>query len=123
MRIGQSHSTMRTTMDLDQFAKSVHETAKEKGFWDANNDHIIFYLKQLAMVHSEVSEILEAIRKEQGEAKIVEEMADVIIRLLDLYWGMRMDGALGENPPSLHVTLYQKTSTNSLRPRMHGVLA
>ncbi len=34
-------------------------------------------------------ELLEAIRKSKGSEHIVEEMADVIIRLLDVYAAMR----------------------------------
>jgi NTP pyrophosphatase (non-canonical NTP hydrolase) len=77
------------------------------------------------MVHSEVSEVLEAIRKEQGGDKIVEEFADILIRVLDLYWGMKMDGAIEteEGSPSLHDVFEKKISINLDRPRMHGVLA
>lgn len=115
------------TINLDATAKELHDNAVEKGFWEPNNidTHIIFYLKQLAMVHSEVSEVLEAIRKEQGAEKIVEEFADILIRVLDLYWGMKMDGALwSENGvPSLHEVFESKVDINRDRPRMHGVLA
>lgn len=116
------------TINLDSTAKELHDNAVEKGFWEPNNSdtHIIFYLKQLAMVHSEVSEVLEAIRKEQGAEKIVEEFADILIRVLDLYWGMRDDGALltdGNTIPSLHNIFEQKASINRDRPKMHGVLA
>jgi NTP pyrophosphatase (non-canonical NTP hydrolase) len=115
------------TINLDATAKVLHDTAVEKGFWEPNNEdtHVIFYLKQIAMIHSEASETLEAIRKEQGGQKIVEEMADIIIRVLDLYWGMRNDHAItqGYAIPSLHDTFEAKAKINQERPRMHGVLA
>jgi NTP pyrophosphatase (non-canonical NTP hydrolase) len=116
------------SINLDATAKELHDNAVEKGFWEHNKSdtNIIFYLKQLAMVHSEVSEVLEAIRKEQGAEKIVEEFADILIRVLDLYWGMTRDGALrteeGYNV-SLHDMFEQKIDINRDRPRMHGVLA
>lgn len=116
------------SINLDATAKELHDNAVEKGFWEPNKSdtHIIFYLKQLAMVHSEVSEVLEAIRKEQGAEKIVEEFADILIRVLDLYWGMTRDGALrtdeGYNV-SLHEVFEKKIDINRDRPRMHGVLA
>jgi NTP pyrophosphatase (non-canonical NTP hydrolase) len=116
------------SINLDAAAKELHDNAVEKGFWEPNNKdtHIIFYLKQLAMVHSEVSEVLEAIRKEQGAEKIVEEFVDIIIRVLDLYWGMTRDGSLRTEEGfniSLHEAFQKKIDINRDRPRMHGVLA
>lgn len=109
-------------INLEEVAYGIHSNAIDKGFWDPNtpDNHIVFYLKQLAMIHSEVSEVLEAIRKEKGEEVIVEEMADVLIRLLDLWAGMQRDGAV-RTP--LTDALIKKTSVNTSRPRMHGVLA
>jgi NTP pyrophosphatase (non-canonical NTP hydrolase) len=104
---------------IDEFAAVLHATARDKGFWDQNNG-TIFYLKQLAMVHSEVSEVLEAIRKEKGDDQVVEELADVIIRVLDLYAGLVRDGYTNI---SLEKTLNDKAKINSKRPKMHGVLA
>jgi NTP pyrophosphatase (non-canonical NTP hydrolase) len=106
-------------IDIEELSSVIHLNAKTKGFWDENNG-TIFYLKQLAMVHSEVSEILEAIRKEKGEYQVVEEMADVIIRLLDLYMGMKLDGYTNLK---IEDVLKEKMSINSDRKRMHGVLA
>ena len=116
------------TINLDATAKMLHENAVEKGFWEPNNSdtHIIFYLKQIAMIHSEATEVLEAIRKEYGAEKIVEEFADIIIRVLDLYYGMCKDGSLvgkDNNIPSLHDIFEEKIKINENRQRMHGVLA
>lgn len=109
-------------IDLEEVAYAIHANAINKGFWEPNTpeNHTVFYLKQLAMVHSEVSEILEAIRKEKGESIIVEEMADVIIRLLDLWVGMQRDGAV---KTTITDALMEKISINTERPRLHGVLA
>lgn len=98
----------------------LNQNAREKGFWDENNG-VNFYIKQMAMIHSEVTEILEALRKEKGDHAIVEEMADVIIRLLDLYGGMRLDGYF--EGILLENVLMEKIETNKSRPKMHGVLA
>lgn len=98
----------------------LNQNAREKGFWDENNG-VNFYIKQMAMIHSEVTEILEALRKEKGDHAIVEEMADVIIRLLDLYGGMRVDGYF--EAILLENVLMEKIETNKSRPKMHGVLA
>jgi NTP pyrophosphatase (non-canonical NTP hydrolase) len=113
-------------MSLDALAFDLHKTAVEKGFWDAEVD-INFVLAKLALVHSEVSEVLEAVRKDKGSEVIVEEMADIIIRLLDLYAGMVehdwLNWALADIPVSLDEALAGKASVNKERPKMHGNLA
>jgi NTP pyrophosphatase (non-canonical NTP hydrolase) len=81
-------------MNLQQYYMLMQEI---KGFWDDNNG-TIFYLKQLAMVHSEVSEVLEAIRKEKGDDQVVEELADIIIRVLDLYAGLKLEMGTRQYP-------------------------
>jgi NTP pyrophosphatase (non-canonical NTP hydrolase) len=113
-------------INLEDVAYMVHKNAVEKGFWEPlsrmeKEDHIVFYLKQIAMIHSEVSETLEAIRKEKGEHEVVEEMADIIIRLLDLWCGMKRNGAIKNT--TLTRVLMEKINKNSDRPKMHGVLA
>lgn len=107
------------TTSLQSLSRELHETAVEKGFWDGRVD-INFVLAKLALVHSEVSEVLEAVRKQQGSEKIVEEMADTIIRLLDLYYGMYEVGWVDD---SLDHILDKKAGVNRERPRLHGNLA
>jgi len=108
--------------DLDDVSFTLNANAREKGFWDADTpeNRTIFYLKQIAMIHSECSEVLEAIRKEHGDDIVVEELADIIIRTLDLYAGMATDGY---TKLSLQKAMQKKMDKNILRPRMHGVLA
>ena len=107
-----------TEYGLDALAAVLHETAKEKGFWDGNYTHDKVGNK-LALVHSEVTEVLEAIRKSHGSEKIVEEMADVIIRLLDIYAAMRNEEAVLH---SLDEILHKKMEKNKTRPALHGNL-
>lgn len=104
--------------DLTGFAYSVHQNAIDKGFWNENNG-INFYIKQCAMIHSEVSEVTEAIAKDQGD-RIVTEMADVIIRICDLWAGMNRDGIVKE---TLEGALKSKAEYNKTRPYMHGKMA
>jgi NTP pyrophosphatase (non-canonical NTP hydrolase) len=113
---------MKYLRDMDDLAFTLNANARKKGFWDADTEdnRVIFYLKQLAMVHSEVSETLEAIRKEMGDDVVVEELADIIIRVLDLWAGMSTDQYTNH---SLAKAVNEKMEKNSSRPKMHGVLA
>jgi NTP pyrophosphatase (non-canonical NTP hydrolase) len=111
-------NSVLTEYGLDALAAMLHETAIEKGFWDGDysNDKIG---NKLALVHSEVTEVLEAIRKSKGSEHIVEEMADVIIRLLDVYAAMRNEEQVTH---SLDEILEAKININKERPRLHGNL-
>ena len=103
---------------LDALAAMLHEIAREKGFWDGEYSHDKIGNK-LALVHSEVTEVLEAIRKSKGSEQVVEEMADVIIRLLDVYAAMRNEEQILH---SLDEILEAKINKNKERPRLHGNL-
>lgn len=110
-------------MNLDDLARTLNDTAIEKGFWSPlsrmeQEDDFIFFAKQLAMVHSEVTEALEALRKNQGYDKFVEELADIIIRVLDLWAGM--DKVLVGELPSINNTLADKALINKTREKLHG---
>jgi len=103
---------------IDALSAVLHETAVEKGFWDGEITHDKVGNK-LALVHSEVTEVLEAIRKNKGSQEIVEEMADIIIRLLDLYAAMRNTEMIIH---SLEEALENKINKNKERPTLHGNL-
>ena len=113
-----SKSEILVEYGLDALAATLHETAKEKGFWDGDYSHDKIGNK-LALVHSEVTEVLEAIRKSKGSQEIFEEMADVIIRLLDVYAAMRNEEQVLH---SLDEVLESKINKNKERPRLHGNL-
>lgn len=126
---------LSTDVGIDAIAAVVHETAKEKGFWPDR-----YYVKvnnlgqsdagwpphevteeaigtKLALVHSEVTEVLEAVRKSQGKEAIVEEMADILIRTFDLYAALRNTGQVDS---SLESVVQSKMKKNALRPKLHG---
>lgn len=105
-----------TLFGLNRAAEEVHETAKEKGFWDDGyNDNV--YGCKIALIHSEVTEWLEAIRKEQGPEAEVEEMADIIIRLLDLYQARKNQGKVRHG---LDQMVQYKADKNRGREKKHG---
>lgn len=70
-------------------------------------------LAKLALVHSEVSEALEAARKADFE-NFLEELADAAIRIFDLAHGVAGDGA------ALEKAVVQKVIRNSQRAHRHG---
>jgi len=111
--------------DMDDLAHTLHAHAKRQGFYEPyehmdDADHVVFYLKQLAMIHSEVTEVLEAIRKEQGDDKVVEELADILIRVFD-FWAFLNETGYTRN--SLSNALNLKVEANKQREWRHGVLA
>lgn len=105
----------------ERMADEIHRNAVNKGFWDADVD-VHYILAKLALVHSEVSETLEAIRKNKGSEIILEEMADIIIRVLDLYKGMVEYDWISDNYELFQV-VSDKMNINKQRPRLHGNLA
>lgn len=102
---------------LDKMAIELHEVAVEKGFWPKEVDDI-FITKQLMMIVSEAVEVMEAIRKDKGPEQVSNEMADIIIRTLDLYAGMVEYGYVHS---SLDAELAAKNELNKTRPERHGV--
>jgi len=113
-----SQVELATDYGLDVLAAILHETAIEKGFWNNPKNFDVFGNK-LALVHSEVTEVLEAIRKNKGSEEIVEEMVDILIRTLDLYASMRNAGFVTH---SLDEILFKKMEINKTRPALHGNL-
>lgn len=122
-------------MTINETAKAAHENAKSKGFFDEPKNIV----EMLCLIHSEVSEALEAHRignekyfdggnltefvktasdnsfKSQFERSIkncfADELAAIMIRVMDLAAFKGID---------LEAHLAAKMRYNSLRPHKHG---
>lgn len=99
-----------------QLQHLIHINAQIKGFWDRkwpshdlnNHEHLI--PEKLCLIHSEVSEALEAYRNANME-NFAEELADTAIRVMDLAEAMNID---------LQAEIVKKHLFNLKRSYRHG---
>jgi len=103
---------------INEIAKRVHQTAKDKGWWEAPRNP----LEMMALVHSEVSEAVEELRNnkpdsyrndfnpEKPEGWAV-ELIDAVIRIFDFLECAKVDvGSI----------LLEKMAYNETREYRHG---
>lgn len=74
-------------LSISRLIREAGETAASKGFHDDRLQEDAEVPRLLCLIHSEVSEAMEAHRNDEGPVRIAEELADVMIRVGDLaYW-------------------------------------
>jgi hypothetical protein len=97
-------------------AYAIHHNAVQHGWWETERNQY----ELLALVHAEISEAVEALRKHNPESTkipgyslVEEEVADAIIRLMDQAYanGWNVAGAI-----------LAKHAYNINRPHRHGGL-
>lgn len=107
-----NHTQIR--LHLQDFINDVHGNARIKGWWDEEGRNVG---EALALMHSELSEALEAARKGFPQDSKVPfdnftvELADCIIRIFDLAGGMELP---------LVDAMLAKHEYNKTRPHKHG---
>lgn len=92
---------------INKFIKECHRIAQTKGWWnEERNDGEL-----IALMHSELSEALEALRNHAPLGNIAEELADCCIRIFDYCGARGID---------LEEALLKKIGFNKTRPYRHG---
>ena len=92
---------------INELIEKSHSIAKEKGWWDRDRNEA----ELIALMHSELSEALEAMRNGAKKKDVAEELADCCIRIFDYCGAKDID---------LEKALLEKTEYNKTRAYMHG---
>lgn len=119
-------------MEIKELCTRSHETAKEKGFYGNHERRVKFLtdlnctgivgdlteleiIRRLDLIHSELGESLEALRKNKRglleKDTFEDEIADVFIRLGDLCGWLDID---------IEQQIEWKMNFNTTREKMHG---
>lgn len=108
-----SRSIKELTPALDELAHNLYTIAEAHGFWEQERNKG----EQIALMHSELSEMLEGVRKPKQDDHCPEftseeiEAADTIIRVLDYAHGHGL---------RIGAALFAKAKYNMERPHKHG---
>lgn len=98
-------------LNVTGFQQECYRIAAHHGFHDSDDDSVMRALGRLMLITTEVAEAAEAIRYPRGSGNLVEELADIIIRVADF---------AEEHNLYLGVAIEAKMQKNRERPHMHG---
>lgn len=102
------------TSGMDEVGRAVHENAIEHGWWD--NDRNVGEI--IALMHSELSELLEAYRKPGQRDEHCPDFSSEEVELADLFIrGLDFAYAKGLRLPQ---AIIKKMEYNRSRPYKHG---
>ena len=92
---------------ISLLVKECYKIAKSKGWWDRKRNDA----ELIALMHSELSEALEALRHGGRKSDVAEELADCCIRIFDYCGRKKID---------LEEAIFSKIEKNKKRPYRHG---
>lgn len=98
---------LNMSKSVNKLCDEAYETAKSKGWHDSEREMGTL----LMLIVGEVSEAMEADRRNEGQHRVIEELADVCIRIFDL---------CGKNGWDLEGIIYKKMEFNKGRSYKHG---
>lgn len=110
---GMTNAEYEFIVSFNEMMKTVNKNSADHGFWEE-----VDVFKKICLIHCEVSEVVEALRKNdppstkiEGFSLAEEEWADALIRIMDLAQHLKL---------RLPEAILAKHAYNKTRPHKHG---